>query len=239
MPPTDQSANGDGNTQIGGDGNVAGRDITNIIQGVPPSEHAKALAQIEILKGKLAIAQAADKEDPTEEEILAAEEAMEVAEDLEEMGAELNPWNYLKLGDAAELRGRTITAAGYYREALRLFLESGDRSGEAASLVYLGIIADTRGDLDEAERLYNESLAIQREIGDRYGEAASLNNLGNIAGIRGDLDEAERLIREVVRINNEIGIPLDDWFVENGYTDPDAPWNFPPPPPAASEEDES
>ena len=240
----DGNVAGDGNTQIGGDGNVAGGDITTIIQGVPPLEHAKALAQIEILKEKLAIAQAADEEDPTEEEVLAAGEAMEAHEELEEMGAELDPWNYIKLASAAKLRGRTITAAGYMREALHLFRESGDRQGEAISMNNLGLIADIRGDYDEAERLYNESLAIKREIGNRQGEAASLDNLGRIARNRGDWDEAERLYRESVRIKNEIGIPLADWFVENGYTDPDAPWDFPPPdrppvPPAVSKEDES
>jgi len=282
---TDQSADGDDNIQIGGDGNVAGGNITTTInQGVPPADYAKALAHIQILEEKLAIAQAADKEDPTEEEVLAAGEAMEAAEELEEMGAELDPWNYIKLASAAKLRGRTITAAGYMREALHLFRESGDRQGEAISLNNLGLIADIRGDydeaerlhneslaimreigdrrgeayslenlgiifskrgdLDEAERLYNESLAIKREIGDRQGEAAPLGNLGSIADNRGDYDEAERLYRESVRIKNEIGVPLGDWYVENGYTDPDAPWDFPPPerlpaPPAASEEDET
>ena len=153
---------------------------------------------------------------------------MEAAEELEEIGAEMDPWNYIKLANASELRGRTITAAGYNSEALRLFIDSGNREGESASLNNLGIIADKRGDYDEAKRLQNESLDIDRERGDRAGAAASLNNLGIIANKRGRLDEAERLYRESVRIKNEIGIPLDDWFVENGYTDPDADWDFPP-----------
>ncbi len=103
MPPIDQSADGDENTQIGGDGNVAGRDITNIIQGVPPSEHAKALAQIEILNEKLAISQAADKEDPTEEEVLAAEEALRTAEELEEIGVLLGRMEKARLSRAVKL----------------------------------------------------------------------------------------------------------------------------------------
>ena len=90
-------------------------------------------------------------------------------------------------------------------------------------------IAFERENMDEAERLQNESMAIHREIGDRLGEAKSLYNLGNIAKARGIMDEAERLYRESVRIKNGIGLPLDDWLIENGYTDPDAEWNFPPP----------
>ena len=246
---------------------IAGGDVN--IQGVLPSEHAKALAQIEILREKLAIAEESRKElTPEEEEEV--DEALEGAASAEESGIVFDPWEYITLGDAAELRGRTFTAESYFNEAMRLFIEAGDRKGKAASLNNLGTIALTRGDLDEAERLHRESLAIQRELGNRKGEADSFGNLGLIAEKRSDYDEAERLhreslaiereignrkgesqslynigfvyynkrsdyyeaerlYRESVRINNEIGVPLDGWFIENGYTDPDEEWDFPPP----------
>ena len=54
------------------------------------------------------------------------------------------------MGNAARLRGRTFSAERYYREAMRLFLESGDRRGEANSLNSLGLIANIRGDYVEA-----------------------------------------------------------------------------------------
>jgi Flp pilus assembly protein TadD len=103
------------------------------------------------------------------------------------------------------------------RESLAIKREIGDRQGEAASLNNLGIITQTRGDLAEAERLYREGLAIMREIGDRKGEADSLGNLGTIAYTRGDLAEAERLHRESLAIKREIDIPIDQWFIDNGY----------------------
>ena len=233
-----QDADGDGNIQIGGDGVVAkdvsgsiiaGGDINVNIDGISPSEHARALAQIEILREKLTISEAANKEQPTPEEVQAAGDAIGAAGELERMGASLDPYDLIKLGNAARLRGRTFPAEGYYREALRLFLEAEDRRGEGASLGSLGIVADSRGDYGEAERLYRESLAIMREIGNRQGEAGSLNNLGALAYNRGDYDEAVRLYRESVRIKNGIGIPLTDWLIENGYTDPDEEWEFPPP----------
>jgi hypothetical protein len=56
-----------------------------------------------------------------------------------------------------------------------------------------------------------------REIGDRKGEADSLGNLGTIAYTRGDLAEAERLHRESLAIKREIDIPIDQWFIDNGY----------------------
>ena len=96
------------------------------------------------------------------------------------------------------------------------------------SLVFLGAIHRESGNDTKARRLYTEALAINRAIGDRNDEALTLNNLGDIAKDRGELDKAESLYREYVRINNEIGVPLNDWYVDNGYTDPDADWDFPP-----------
>jgi len=185
------------------------------------------------------------------------EQVLEMSEQLAGHGIEIDPWTEITLGNAATLAGRTHSAQQYYLRALETFRKNGDRQGESASLIGLGVIARTRGDLVEAERLQRESLAIKREIGDRQGEAASLNNLGLIAETRGDLAEAERLYREsltikreigdrqgeadslnnlgnimnskgqydeqrrmyteAVRIRREIGIPIDQWFLDNGY----------------------
>ena len=69
----------------------------------------------------------------------------------------------------------------------------------------------------EAERLYRESLAIKREIGDRQGESGSLINLGIIMNSKGQYDEKHRMYTEAVRIRREIGMPIDQWFIDNGY----------------------
>ena len=45
---------------------------------------------------------------------------------------------------------------------------------------------------------------------------------------RGAHDEAEVIFRDYVRIRIEIGSALEEWFVENGYTDPEGEWDFPP-----------
>ena len=69
-----------------GELNVAGRDITQIIHGVPPEKHAEVLAKNDSLMKKLAEAEAANKERPTEDEMRAAAEAIDTAEELEEAG---------------------------------------------------------------------------------------------------------------------------------------------------------
>ena len=103
------------------------------------------------------------------------------------------------------------------RESLAIKREIGNRQGEAASLGNLGVIAVRRGDLAEAERLCRESLAIGREVGNREYEATSLVHLGVIAQTGGDPTEQRRCNTEAVRIWREIGIPVDQWYIDNGY----------------------
>ena len=76
--------------------------------------------------------------------------------------------------------------------------------------------------------MYKESLSVYREVGDRHGEADAMANIGSIAHRLGDFKMAERYYRDHVRIANQIGVPMADWFVNRGYTDPDAEWDFPP-----------
>ena len=121
------------------------------------------------------------------------------------------------LGNIAITRGDLAEAERLQRESLAIKREIGDRQGEADSLNNLGNIAKTRGDLVEAERLHRESLAISREIGDRQGEADSLINLGIIMNSKGQHDEERRMYTSAVRIQREIGIPVRQWFIDNGY----------------------
>ena len=130
---------------------------------------------------------------------------LDVAEAANRKGIEFDNWNLIRLGNAANLKGELEISEGYFRQAHRKFMITGEQVGVAASLNNLGNIAKTRGDLEEAEGLYKESLAIYKEIGNRLGEADSFNNLGNIAIDRGDLEEAERLYKESLAIFKEIG----------------------------------
>ena len=79
----------------GNDNYVAGRDLIINVQSIDSS----LLAEIERLKKKLAIAEAANKAEPTKEEVEAAEEAVKVAGELEEKGAIFDPWAEIKLGN--------------------------------------------------------------------------------------------------------------------------------------------
>ena len=145
------------------------------------------------------------------------EQVLEMSEQLAGHGIEIDPWTEITLGNAAFLAGRTHSAQQHCLRALETFRKNTERYGEASALTGLGNIAQTRGDLAEAERLQRESLAIMREIGNRQGEADSLHNLGTIMNLKGQYDEERRMYTEAVRIRREIGIPIDQWFIDNGY----------------------
>jgi len=145
------------------------------------------------------------------------EQVLEMSEQLAGHGIEIDPWTEITLGNAAFLAGRTHSAQQHCLRALETFRKNTERYGEASALTGLGNIAQTRGDLAEAERLQRESLAIMREIGDRQGESALLINLGNIASANGNMDERHRCYTEGVRIQRDIGIPVQQWFIDNGY----------------------
>ena len=89
-------------------------------------------------------------------------------------------------------------------------------------------MALSRGDLAKAERFHQESLEIDREMGNKKGQVVSLEKLATIAMMQENYDLAERLFRDCVRMANSAGIPAGPWYVKNGYTDPDADWDFPP-----------
>ena len=83
--------------------------------------------------------------------------------------------------------------------------------------ISLGNAAKLAGRTHSAQQHYLRALETFRKNGDRQGESTSLNNLAIISASRGDPDEQRRINTEVVKIRREIGIPIDLWFIDNGY----------------------
>ena len=72
-------------------------------------------------------------------------------------------------------------ARALFEQSLPLRRAVGDRSGEAATLLGLGIVALGQGDPATAQAHCAESLALSGSMGDRAGEADARRQLGNIA----------------------------------------------------------
>jgi len=112
---------------------------------------------------------------------------------------------YHQLGITAQARGRLDEAEDWYRKALAIKEELGNRRSMATTYHQLGIIAQRRGRLDEADDWYHQSLAIKEELGDRPAMAITHHQLGITAQSRGRLDEAEDWYRKALAIKEELG----------------------------------
>ncbi len=77
--------------------------------------------------------------------------------------------------------GQKQEALTYYKQALAISQEVGDRGGEGTTLNNLGSVYDALGQKQEALTYYKQALAISQEVGDRGGEGTTLNNLGYVS----------------------------------------------------------
>lgn len=114
------------------------------------------------------------------------------------------------IGIMMEQQRHLERARALFEEALDLFRNIGDRSGEASCLNSLGVVNRSLNDLDAAEKLFEESVALRREIGDEPGTASSLGNLAIVAIDRGEYDRAWDLLGDTMRLDRTRG---DEWGV--------------------------
>jgi tetratricopeptide (TPR) repeat protein len=89
--------------------------------------------------------------------------------------------SYHQLGTTAQVRGRLDQADDWYRQALAIEEELGDRPATAGTYHQLGTTAYLRGRLDHAEDWYRQSLTIEQELGNRPGMAMTYGQLGLLA----------------------------------------------------------
>ena len=77
-----------------------------------------------------------------------------------------------------------------FEQALKLYREAGDRSGEASTLTSIGSVYSDLGEKQKALEYYSQSLPLRRATGDRGGEAATLNNIGLVYSELGEKQKA-------------------------------------------------
>ena len=112
---------------------------------------------------------------------------------------------YHQLGITAQNRGRLDEAEDWYRKALAIKEELGNRPSMANTYRQLGMTAQARGRLDEAEDWYRKALAIDEELGNRPHMAITCHQLGRTAQDRGRLDEADDWYRKALAIEEDLG----------------------------------
>jgi tetratricopeptide (TPR) repeat protein len=83
-----------------------------------------------------------------------------------------------KAGESAAKSGVIGVSVQHYQQALKFYIKTGDRSGQADSLKALGSIIRTQGRPNEAIEIYQQAFKIYSEIGDLKGEAGTLERIG-------------------------------------------------------------
>ncbi|QDL09904.1 transcriptional regulator [Brasilonema octagenarum UFV-E1] len=109
------------------------------------------------------------------------------------------------LGNAYQFLGQYQIAIDYHHQSLAIFLEIGDRKGEAISLNNLGNAYNFLGQYQIAIDYHHQSLAIKLEIGDRTREGGSLCNLGNAYRSLGQYQQAIDYYQQALIVLGETG----------------------------------
>ena len=122
------------------------------------------------------------------------------------------------LGNIELLCGDLKKAKVYYKDALNIFKEVGDKRGEVKIFNNLGIVSEEENLYDEAMSYYRKSLLILKasgynEIEDRKDEVALLGNIGHLFEVSIDLDsavfyygKAYELAREIEYLRGEADV---------------------------------
>ncbi|PXF56866.1 MAG: hypothetical protein C4B59_16220 [Candidatus Methanogaster sp.] len=111
------------------------------------------------------------------------------------------------LGNAYSNLGQVEKAIEYYKDALVISREIGDRRGEGNRLGNLGNAYSNLGQVEKAIEYYEDALVISREIGDRRGEGNRLGNLGNAYSDLGQVEKAIEYYEGALTIGKEIKDP--------------------------------
>lgn len=106
--------------------------------------------------------------------------------------------------------GRMEQARRYLEQALQLYQESGNRTGEAWALNDLGRVFVDIGNRECARQDYERALRIFQEQGDQRGEGSTLNNLGWVSVMQGEDEQARDYYGQALLLFRGIGDRLGE-----------------------------
>ena len=96
-------------------------------------------------------------------------------------------------------------AIAKWEEALKLYRQAGDTSGQAVSLLALGSVYDALGEKQKALEYYSQSLPLTRVVGDRGAEALTLNNIGLVYSELGEQQKALEYYNQSLPLSRAVG----------------------------------
>ena len=113
-------------------------------------------------------------------------------------------WNY-NLGMIKLLKGHAVDAIEYFKKALEISHEIGNRQNEVIILGNLGNAYHILGEMKKSIEYYENALKIAQEIGDRKSEGVQIGNLGNVYRILGETRKSIGYYENALKIAQEIG----------------------------------
>jgi tetratricopeptide (TPR) repeat protein len=92
-----------------------------------------------------------------------------------------------------------------WEEALKLYREAGDRSGEANTLNNIARVYSELGEQQKALEYLDQSLPLSRAVGDRGGEAVTLTNIGLVYSALGEKQKALEYYSQSLPLRRAVG----------------------------------
>jgi len=92
-----------------------------------------------------------------------------------------------------------------FEQALKLYREAGDRSGEASTLTSIGSVYSDLGEKQKALEYYSQSLPLRRAVRDRGGEATTLTSIGRVHSDLGEKQKALEYYSQSLALRRAVG----------------------------------
>ena len=124
--------------------------------------------------------------------------------------------NLLNSGEVSYSKGNLLKSSKEFEQALKVFDESGDRSGSARARLFLAYISGSLGDPEKAVGELLQALDLYRAIGHKTGEGLCLSALGLSHSVNRNEGKAIELHREAIGIFRKIGDRQSEAIAVNG-----------------------
>ena len=128
--------------------------------------------------------------------------------------------HHLSLGHVSFDLGDFKAAEKHVRQALKLFIRLGDKSGICRTLANLGGLYWSQGDFFHAEVCYHSDLRIAKEVGDKRAIGLVSGCIGCLKMDKGDYHGCIEWLFKQLKVAEELDLPEDLVFVTQqlGYT---------------------
>ena len=121
------------------------------------------------------------------------------------------------IGQSLVLLENNTEARQFLHQAMVIAVENDSAPLQAMVLNNLGVIEMKQGNFIAARKNYSDAKEINERIGSQLQLVQVLFNLADLSFLEGDEQSKHVYNKQAVNLSREIGIPVDQWFIDNGY----------------------